>query len=163
MLGVFTNVRRWIGPAVADAGAVATATAADSSSFPDSVGDLSARQTRPEVLRVVLRMVLRDVRLRAAMDRRWLELEVVDATSLTDGVRTLQGRLVLRFWAPGLPACAEHLERLFMERLCELDPESHRWFRLLSWRPEPQPGQFLTRLPSSWPGALPGLQPDTPH
>lgn len=158
MLGVFANVRRWMGPSASGADEQDGQSVPDSSTFlpPADVAG-AIRHVRPEVLRVILRMVLRDVRLRAGMDKRWIDLEVIDvAATAPDAARCLQARLVLKFWVPGLPACAEQLDRLFMERLLEIDPEPARWFRGLSWRLAPERGQHLTQLPSAWNLGVPG-------
>jgi hypothetical protein len=146
MLGVFSNVRRWIGPSASSADEAGAGAGPESVTFPATGEEGATRFARPEVLCVILRMVLRDVRLRAGMDKDWLGLEVMDAAP------GLQARLVLKFWAPNVPACAAQLERLFIERLCEVDAEALRWFRGLSWRLEPQ-APSLARLPESWPGA----------
>lgn len=151
---MLSSVRRWIGPS-----------SQGQASGPDSVpstlpgDDTGTRRARPEVLRVILRVVLRDVQLRAGLNTEWLDLEVLEAPRIEPDTPALHARLVLKFWAPRVLASAAQLERLFMERLREIDPEVPRWFHGLSWRLEIQPEQQLAALPSPWAWTAPAEAP----
>jgi len=134
-MSLFSNVRRWIGPSAPGALVAAAAAGASSSTpFADAGDDSVMRKVRPGVLRVILGVVLRDVQLRAALTAQCLDLEIVECDGPVPGTRGLRVRLVLKVWAPRVVASAPQLERLFLDRLFELDPEARRWFAGLSWR-----------------------------
>ncbi|HVZ43993.1 MAG TPA: hypothetical protein VHA82_09295 [Ramlibacter sp.] len=149
-MSLLSNVRRWIGPSQPGAEVAAAGGAPASIPFADSLDDSAIRNVRPQVLRVILGVVLRDVQLRAALSTDWLELEVLDCEGPLPGTRGLHARLVLKVWAPRVLASAAQLERLFIDRLCEMDPDALRWFRGLSWRLELPAGQALDALPGPY-------------
>jgi hypothetical protein len=156
-MSLISNVRRWIANSHADEDFAAAAGASSSLPFADSGDDTATRHARPQVLRVILRVVLRDVQLRAALGSEWLDLEVLDVPGPLPGTRRLHARLVLKVWAPRVMASAAQLERMFLDRLCEIDPDTTRWFGGISWRLELPAGQPLEALPGpyEWTSAFP--------
>lgn len=110
--------------------------------------------------RDLLRVVMRDVLVRAGLPSAWLTLEVLAATSRnkTAGVHA---RLVLKQWEPRVLEHAPGLEALFVQRLTALDPLAGQWLMGLSWRLDLPPGFVPATLPTStaWTAAAPAASP----
>lgn len=138
------NVLRWAPPSKPGAPETPEAAALSPEQEPRA-------EVRPEALRVVLGVVLREMQLRAGLNANWLELEIVD-TSCRPGAPSLHARLILKCWAPRVLANAAQLERIFTDRLFELDASAHRWFSGMSWGLDLPEGQLLQALPapSEW-------------
>lgn len=161
-MSLLLNLRRWIEPARAGAGArvAAAAGAPESEPWQDSGTDTTNGRVPREVLSLTLRMVLRDVQLRAALSPAWVGIEVLDCDGPVPGSRALHARLVLKVWAPRVLASAAQIERLFVKRLRELDPDALRWFGGMSWRLDLPAGQVLDPLPSPYEWMVPEFGDD---